>query len=171
MASVVIDWKPLKHPEIFQALVSSFLGFCLYILPTGILKWTIWSAAAAEDFGTATALSGEPLITTMEPASDDLDLLATDVPEDRPLPTGLSVYELWQEQKKRRELRQEYLDHWNASIALTGTGRPVDAIISPCAPFVAPPHGKNNLCVLDGHSILYFECILSIIPLDPRVTL
>ncbi|PPQ73618.1 hypothetical protein CVT26_010526 [Gymnopilus dilepis] len=123
----VIDWKPFKHPDIFQAL------------------WVIWSAGASEDFGTATALSGEPLVTTMEPDGDNLDSLSPSAPEDRPLPRGLSAYELWQEQKKRRQLREEYLAHWNATITLTDTGRPVDAIVSPCAPFVAPPHGKNNL--------------------------
>ncbi|KAF8900249.1 general amidase [Gymnopilus junonius] len=123
----VIDWKPHKHAEIGETL------------------WAICGAGAAQDFSMATILSGEPVISAMDPALDDLNLLAIDIPEDRPLPPALSAFELWQEQHKMRELRQEYLDYWNASIALTGTGRPVDAIISPCAPFVAPPHGKNNI--------------------------
>jgi amidase len=56
----------------------------------------------------------------------------------------ISSFELWQIQKKKKDLRLEYLDHWNASISVTGTGRPVDALISPCAPFAAPPHGRNK---------------------------
>lgn len=58
---------------------------------------------------------------------------------------GNSAYELWQSQKKRTDLRQEYLDWWQRSgeWAETGTGRPVDAIICPMAPSVAPPHGGN----------------------------
>ena len=54
-----------------------------------------------------------------------------------------SAYELWQVHKLRQELRQEYLDHWQASVKDTGTGRPIDAIISPAAPYAAPPHGKS----------------------------
>lgn len=62
----------------------------------------------------------------------------------RPLPDGISAYELWQAQKLKLSLRQEYLDHWNSTVTLTGTGRPVDAIISPMAAYVAPPHGNNK---------------------------
>ena len=68
------------------------------------------------------------------------------LPSFRPLTDGISAYELWQVQKLKRDLRQEYLDHWNATVELTGTGRPVDVILSPCAPYVAPPHGMNK-CV------------------------
>lgn len=56
---------------------------------------------------------------------------------------GTSAYKLWQVQKERLKLRKEYLDHWEATTSLTGTGRPVDAIITPAAPFTAPPHGRN----------------------------
>jgi amidase len=74
----------------------------------------------------------------------DLATGAENVPSFRPLTDGISAYELWQVQKLKRDLRQEYLDYWNASVELTGTGRPVDAILSPCAPYVAPPHGMNK---------------------------
>ena len=56
-------------------------------------------------------------------------------------PESGTAYQLWQLQKKRRTLREEYTVHWNSTTHETGTGRPVDAIISPVAPFVAPPHG------------------------------
>ena len=56
-------------------------------------------------------------------------------------PESGTAYQLWQLQKKRRTLREEYTVHWNSTTRETGTGRPVDAIISPVAPFVAPPHG------------------------------
>lgn len=57
--------------------------------------------------------------------------------------TSVSAYQLWQIQKLKRDMRQEYLDAWNDTAKSTGTGRPVDAIISPVSPYVAPPHGKN----------------------------
>lgn len=36
-----------------------------------------------------------------------------------------------------RQLKKEYLDYWNSTTKLTSTGRPVDAIICPLAPFAA----------------------------------
>ncbi|KAG8725405.1 hypothetical protein FRC09_000046 [Ceratobasidium sp. 395] len=56
----------------------------------------------------------------------------------------LSVYELWQLHKQKRELRKEYLDHWRSTVSRTTTGRPVDAVISPAIPYAATPHGKNS---------------------------
>ena len=55
-----------------------------------------------------------------------------------------TTYELWQVHKQRRELRREYLEYWQASASKTGTGRPIDAVIAPVAPFPAPPHGMDK---------------------------
>ncbi|KAF8153288.1 general amidase [Crassisporium funariophilum] len=122
----VIDWKPYKHMEIYKNVGA------------------IWAAGAAEDYRVTTAPTGEPVIASMSLAIDNPDLVSTDAPAFRPLSEGISAYDLWQVQKKKRELRQEHLDYWNASVALTGTGRPVDAIISPMAAYTAPPHGQNK---------------------------
>lgn len=67
--------------------------------------------------------------------------VTTHVLDDR---TNTSAYELWQLHERRRELRQSYLDAWRATAARTGTGRPIDAIVAPTAPYVAPPHGMNR---------------------------
>jgi amidase len=69
---------------------------------------------------------------------DDTELLF------RPTGAGISVFELWQVQKRKRDLRQEHLALWEETVSQTGTGRPVDAIISPMAPYTAPPHGLNK---------------------------
>lgn len=37
----------------------------------------------------------------------------------------------------KREYQREYLEYWNTTANLTGTGRPVEAIIAPLAPFPA----------------------------------
>lgn len=55
-----------------------------------------------------------------------------------------SAYGLWQLHAERRLLQKAYLDHWNATVGRTGTGRPADAIISPVAAYPAPPHGYNS---------------------------
>lgn len=55
----------------------------------------------------------------------------------------LSAYGLWQVQKRRAELRKEHLDLWAKTVEITGTGRPVDAIISPVSSYASVPHGLN----------------------------
>lgn len=37
----------------------------------------------------------------------------------------------------KREYQKEYLEYWNSTEELTGTGRPVDGFIAPVAPFPA----------------------------------
>lgn len=37
----------------------------------------------------------------------------------------------------KREAQKDYMEYWNSTSELTGTGRPVDAVISPLAPFAA----------------------------------
>ena len=37
----------------------------------------------------------------------------------------------------KRAYQKEYMDYWNSTASLTGTGRPVDAVLMPLAPFAA----------------------------------
>ncbi|KAE8392147.1 amidase signature domain-containing protein [Aspergillus alliaceus] len=37
----------------------------------------------------------------------------------------------------KRQYQKLYMDYWNSTAEITGTGRPVDGVISPCAPHVA----------------------------------
>jgi amidase len=121
----------------------TYLFLTEYLLCSqNFIKSAVWNAGAGEDYRVATAPSGEPLIASMSLVVEDTD--SAERPLFRPLSDGISAYELWQAQKRKLGLRQEYLDHWNSTVTLTGTGRPVDAIISPMAAYVAPPHGKNE---------------------------
>lgn len=70
---------------------------------------------------------------------DSVDQPKFDVPD-----VPLSAYQLWQAQKKIGLLRKKHLDLWESTKELTGTGRPVDAIISPVAPYTALPHGQTS---------------------------
>ena len=38
---------------------------------------------------------------------------------------------------RKREAQKEYMEYWNSTAELTGTGQPVDAIIAPLAPWPA----------------------------------
>ncbi|EIW65189.1 general amidase [Trametes versicolor FP-101664 SS1] len=124
----VIDWENHRHLEIFENGQRIFV------------------ADDAQDLLNDCALSGEPLIQSMSPETDaheyalDEPLIRTIVGERR----HLSAYELWELHKQKRGLRKSYLDHWEATAANTGTGRPVDAIISPAAAYAACPHGCNS---------------------------
>ncbi|TCD62072.1 hypothetical protein EIP91_007512 [Steccherinum ochraceum] len=119
----VVDWVPHKHAELCNTLND------------------IWSAGCLEDYDTVTSITGEPLIETM------LAEASGEIAKTNFRPTGnasVSAYGLWQLQKAKLRLRQEYLAMWEETAKTTGTGRPVDAIISPVAPYAAPPHGMNS---------------------------
>ena len=85
----------------------------------------------------------------MEP--EDVDAALNAAPgEDPPQPRSpfhtkhLTAYELWKAHERKRQLRKDYLDYWQNSSKITSTKRPIDALISPVAPFAATPHGKNK---------------------------
>lgn len=102
-------------------------------------QYSVWTAGSAEDYKAVTSVTGEPVINSMKVTAEEVDL---DVNEFLP-PGSVSAYQLWQIQKEKRDLRQEYLENWNNTVRETGTGRPVDAIIAPVSPFSAVPHGMN----------------------------
>lgn len=72
------------------------------------------------------------------------DGVKTDEEWSSTTPQKVSAYGLWQLQKKRTKMRKEHLDLWESTRELTGTGRPVDAIIAPVAATASAPHGKNR---------------------------
>jgi amidase len=117
----VIDWKPIKHRLLADTTRN------------------IWNAASSEDYMITTSVTGEPIIATME-----LDNSNAAAAPFRPKKIGITAYQLWQVQKLRKDIRKEYLDHWEATVSETGTGRPVDAIICPASSYAATPHGKNR---------------------------
>ena len=95
----------------------------------------IWAAAGQEEALAVTSQTGEPILKSMAVANttEGVTYIGS---------KGISSFELFKVQKKRAVLRKEYLDHWLSTRVSTSTGRPVDAIISPVAPFPPPPHGQ-----------------------------
>ena len=132
----MIDWKPYKHEEMYTVTVRGKFS-AVYTRSTYPSQIDIWGAAGDEDYAAVTSLSGEPILKSMSDSGiSETDIYIKD--------TSISAFELFQIQKRRAVLRKEYLDHWQGTKASTSTGRPVDAIISPVAPFPPPPHGKNK---------------------------
>lgn len=72
------------------------------------------------------------------------DTPVTDILDSRATETKVSAYQLWQMHKQKRNLREEYLQLWEDTVKVTGTGRAVDAIISPVVAYTAIAHGKNR---------------------------
>lgn len=97
----------------------------------------LWSSAAYADLSFAHAqfrASGETVDRLMPPAFDP------DKPESAPLGTG----EVQKLNVRVRKYREEYLRRWGETARDPGnpTGRPVDVIITPVAPYSAARIGK-----------------------------
>ena len=88
----------------------------------------LYFADGLEDVNASCALSGEPLITPLAPKE----------------PKSLSTFEYWQLTRRRNAYIKGHLDHWEATKEVTGTGRPVDAIISPVNASAPSPHGDEQ---------------------------
>lgn len=86
----------------------------------------------------------------MDPDADPDDVPAFRVPRQ-----PLNAYQLWQLGKERRELRKSLLDRWQATASQTGTGRPIDALICPVAPYAAVPHGQTRYVTELSSSLLH----------------
>ncbi|KAG6808488.1 hypothetical protein H0H92_003982 [Tricholoma furcatifolium] len=125
------------------------------------------------DYRVQCELSGEPLITSMLPENEThpSDLSEPYVKTLVGEASHLSAYDLWQLHKEKRELRKSHLDHWERTVSRTGTGRPVDAIISPAVAYTAVPHGLNTdsfyttLC----NALDYSCCVFPVTFVDPKL--
>lgn len=105
-------------------------------------QYKIWTSGSDDDYKAVATLTGEPILNTMEILADENAVVSNDF---LPIQENISAFKLWQLQKEKLALRQQYLDYWNKSVQISGTGRPVDAIISPMSPYGgAPPHGLNR---------------------------
>ncbi|KAF2239495.1 amidase [Viridothelium virens] len=63
----------------------------------------------------------------------------------------------------KRDLQKEYLERWNSTKELTSTGRPIDAILSPAAPFAA---ARPSLYTYLGYSVWvnFFDYTSVVVP-------
>lgn len=137
--ATVVDWKPHKHAEIYKVTVRA--AFSTEEMQSAYYSQTeIWAAAGDADYAAVASQTGEPVLKSMSNygASSRTSEAGVYINDQ-----GVSAFELFQTQKRRAALWKEYLDYWQSTKSTTLTGRPVDAIISPVAPFPPPPHGKN----------------------------
>ncbi|KAH8601218.1 amidase signature domain-containing protein [Bisporella sp. PMI_857] len=88
------------------------------------LAFKTWLFDGGKDIHEAFALSGEPMASQVSSVYG----------ERKPEYTASQICAV---NVAKREYQREYLEYWNSTVELTGTGRPVEAIISPLAPFAA----------------------------------
>lgn len=101
----VVEWEPPFHEELYE------------------LKEEIATCDGGHNVHGDLRLSGEPAISRIP---------YTFGTEPK---TPLNATEIAQLHIRKREYQKAYMDYWNSTAELTGTGRPVDAFISPLLPF------------------------------------
>ncbi|KAL9131643.1 MAG: hypothetical protein Q9217_000454 [Psora testacea] len=71
----------------------------------------------------------------------------------------------------KREYQKEYIEYWNGTVKLTGTGRPVDAIIMPVAPFAAarPERWRYYGYTAIVNTLDYTSCVIPVMSVDKNV--
>lgn len=72
---------------------------------------------------------------------------------------------------KKREAQKKYMEYWNSTANVTKSGRPVDAIIAPLAPFASPRRGRYRY---SGYSVWvnvldYTSVVVPIMKVDKNV--
>ncbi|EMD42024.1 hypothetical protein CERSUDRAFT_79624 [Gelatoporia subvermispora B] len=142
-----IDWKPLKHAELVANARS------------------IWLSDGGADYKEA-LVTGEHLINSMDPEADPMDVPVFRRPRD-----PLSAFQLWKLSKERSDLRKEYLDYWESTAAMTGTGRPVDALICPVAPYPAVRHGqtRSSFYTIPWNTLNYPSLVIPVTRVNPSI--
>ncbi|KAL9032709.1 MAG: hypothetical protein Q9214_007852, partial [Letrouitia sp. 1 TL-2023] len=118
-----------------------------------------WQYDGGADIHSALALSGEPI------APQVAQMYGSTAREERNA-TYIAANNVSQ-----RAFQKEYMDYWNSTGDLTGTGRPVDAVIAPCAPFAA---ARPNTYTYYGYSMIvnlldYSTCTLPVTTVDAEV--
>lgn len=104
----VIEWEPPSHVDMQDWIFKT------------------WGYDGGRDVHGAFGLSGET------PAPQ-----ITMVYKDKPDPNEASSTDIAAVNVQQRQTKKLYMDYWNSTAKLTGTGRPVDGIIAPLAPYPA----------------------------------
>ncbi|KAF8683449.1 Amidase, partial [Rhizoctonia solani] len=111
----VIDWVPMDHMQAFKLIAE------LFFLDGG------------EAIRAVLAESGEPAIPP----------LARHLPDSKEADTH-TLAQSWAANVQRDQFRARALKHWNDTALQSKSGRPVDAILCPVAPTLAPPYDTTR---------------------------
>jgi len=137
----VIEWDPPPHKRGNDIILTT------YTYDGGV------------DIHGALGLSGEPIAA-------QVTALAGSKPSQQANASKIAATNV-----AKREYQKEYMEYWNSTIDQTGTGRPVDAIIAPVAPFAA---ARPNSFKYYGYSSIfnvldYSACVVPVTNVDKNV--
>ncbi|MCJ1474174.1 Acetamidase [Lambiella insularis] len=137
----VINWSPPAHDR------------------GNKIALTTWTYDGGADIQRAFALSGEPMADQVKPSYGN----ATQ--------NQLNASEIAATNIAKREYQKEYMDYWNSTEKYTGTGRPVDAVVAPVAPF---PAARPKSYKYYGYSAIvnlldYTSCVIPVTTADQKV--
>jgi amidase len=124
------------------------------IVDTGFNAWVY---DAGKDVRSAFQLSGEP----MAPQVSFYQTLKEEYGASKVAATNVEM----------RRLKKEYMEYWNSTAEGTGTGRPIDAVICPVAPF---PAARKEKYTYYGYSswvnaLDYTSVIVPVTNVDKKV--
>lgn len=105
----VVEWNPPSHARGIEIALKTFFY------------------DGGRDVNSAFDLSGEPM-------APQLSLYLHD--NGQPF-LEATASEIAQNNVAKRSYQKEYMDYWNSTTDVTGTGRPIDAVICPAAQFAA----------------------------------
>ena len=108
----IIEWKPPSYKRLYD------------------FAFKTWVYDGGKDLHDSFALSGEPIAPQIKMS------YGTEPKEE------FTASQIAANNVVKREYQKEYLDYWNSTASQTGTGRPVDGILTPLAPYpAARPEG------------------------------
>ncbi|KAI9793293.1 MAG: Acetamidase [Piccolia ochrophora] len=137
----VIDWKPPSHER------------------GNALALKTWRYDGGRDVHKDFALSGEPIAPQVSQTYGQ-------TPIEEATATDIAQVNV-----AKREWQKEYLEYWNGTSETSGTGRPVDAVIAPLAPFAAARPKEYHYY---GYSVFvnaldYTSCVVPVTQVDKAV--
>ncbi|KAE8445125.1 hypothetical protein EG329_013727 [Mollisiaceae sp. DMI_Dod_QoI] len=88
------------------------------------IAFKTWLYDGGADVHAALALSGEPMASQVSSTYGTLQEQYT-------------ASKIAANNVAKRAYQKEYMEYWNSTSTITGTGRPIDAVIAPLAPFAA----------------------------------
>jgi len=116
----IIEWKPPSHQKLLEISLKT------------------WIYDGGKDVHEAFALSGETM-------SVQIKMAYGDKPNEQFTASQVAANNV-----DKRRFQKEYLEYWNSTAQETGTGQPVDGVISPLAPY---PAARPELYRYYGYSV------------------
>lgn len=129
----VVDWKPVDHQYAWDLIVSILITHYESVADTNdIWQCKLYFLDGGEEYRE---------ILANDPPVPQTRWIMEQVPNQG---QPFSIAETFKLNREREIFREKIANYWNESQRLTKTGRPVDAILSPVAATLAPPHDTTR---------------------------